>query len=50
MSNNEILTAIFNKYLEWGYTAKYARNAIRMMSNEDLGCFYEEHIKTKASC
>jgi hypothetical protein len=45
MSNKEIIDAIYNKYLEWGYTAKYARNAIYLMSNEDLGCFYEEHCK-----
>ena len=45
MNNDEILTAIYNKYLSWGYTEKYARNSIRLMSLEDLGCFYEEHCK-----
>jgi hypothetical protein len=48
MSNDEILTAIFNKFLSWGYSEKYARNAIRSMSIEDLGCFHEEHIKGQA--
>ena len=45
MSNDDILNAIYNKYLEWGYSAKYARNRIRSMNLEDLGCFYEEHCK-----
>jgi hypothetical protein len=46
MSNNKDITvAIFNKFLEWGYSEKYARGRISAMSIEDLGCFYSEHCK-----
>lgn len=45
MSNQDIITAIYNKYREWGYSKKYANGAILLMTNEDIGCFYEEHIK-----